>query len=112
MIPISAALRDAGREELLRRGGVGQRNTELPRARQREVQIFLVEPDAKAGIECPRDHSFAVDLEDTARCKAAHQRFAHFCRVGACFSGKHQCFADCLDVERDNDLIGNFGDLA
>src|SRR5690606_36337373 len=49
VVPLRAAVRAAGVEELLRGGGVGQRHAELARGGQREVEVLLVQLDAEAG---------------------------------------------------------------
>src|SRR6266851_10369970 len=56
MVPALAAQCGGGVEQLLRGGGVGQREVERPRAGQGEAQILLVQFDAEAGIEGALDH--------------------------------------------------------
>jgi len=35
-----------------------------PRAGERQIQIFLMQLDAKTRVECALDHALAVHLED------------------------------------------------
>ena len=90
----------------------GSDDAELARALQRQAQVLLVQPDAKARIEGALDHPLAVHLEDAARREAAHQRLAHLGRVGAGLAREQQRLADRGDVERDDDLVGDLGGLA
>src|SRR5215472_1476153 len=82
VVPRGASMRCTGVEELLRRRGVGQRYAERAARRQREVQVLLMQLDAKAGIERALDHALAVHLEDARRREAAHQRLPHLRWVG------------------------------
>ncbi len=58
------AVGGAGRHELLRHGRIGQCDAELFRARQRQVQVFLVQVDAEARLEGALDHALAVHFEN------------------------------------------------
>src|SRR6478609_6700646 len=53
MVPGRAALRHAGREQLLGQRRGGQDEAERPGIVQGEVEILLVQADAEAGIEGP-----------------------------------------------------------
>ena len=77
MIPALAAVRRAGVEQLLRRGGVGKRHAHLARRAERQVQILLMELDPKSGIERALDHPLAVHFQNARRGETAHQRLAH-----------------------------------
>jgi|SRR5208337_525800 len=74
MIPLRAAMRLAGVEQLLGAGRIGQRDPERAGARQREIEILLVQLDAEARIEGALDHALTVQLEDPRGGEAAHQR--------------------------------------
>ena len=112
MVPITATEGGAGAEHLLGAGGVRQVDPQLLGPGQRQVQILLVQIDAKAWIECALDHTFAVHFKDLRRGEAAHQRFTHLGRVGAVFRGEQQRFSHRLDVQCDDDLVRHFGGLA
>ncbi len=105
------AIGGAGRHELLRHSRVGQRHAELLRTRQRQVQIFLVQVDAKARLESALDHALAVHFENARRRKAAHQRLTHLGRIGPGLAGEQQRLGHGLDVERDDDLVGHLAGL-
>ena len=111
MVPRLAAMRRAGVEQLLRRGGVGQRDAERLGALQGEIEVLLVKFDPEAGRERAFDHALAVHLEDSRGREAAHQRLAHAGGIGAGLGGEQQRFGDRLDVEGDDDLIGDLGGL-
>ena len=51
-------------------------------------------------------------FENPRRREPAHQRLPHLGRIDPGFRGKQQGLADRLDRERDDDLIGDFRDLA
>ena len=67
MVPGRAAMRRAGVEQLLGGRGVRQRHPDLACARQREVQVLLVQLDAEARIEGALDHALAMHLRECAR---------------------------------------------
>src|SRR5262249_36601606 len=77
VVPGRAAARDAGGEQLLGGGGGGQRQAELARRAEGQVEVLLVQRDAKARLESALDHAVAQDVEDTRRGQAAHQRLPH-----------------------------------
>src|SRR5438309_11637910 len=52
VVPRGAAVCRACREQFLARRRVGQRNAERATGGQREIQILLMQLDAKAGREC------------------------------------------------------------
>ena len=62
----------------------------------------------KPGIEGPLDHAFAMYFQNARVGKSAHECLTNFCRVSASLGSKQQRFGDCLNVQRDNDLIGHF----
>ena len=64
VIPRAPAVCGAGVEQLLAGRGIRQRNAQLAAGLQRKVQIFLMELDAKAGIERALHHPLAVHLKD------------------------------------------------
>src|SRR6266545_2530415 len=81
MVPPRAAARDTRAEELLRARRVGEREPERARARQREVEILLVQLDPEAGLKRPLDHPFAVHFEDARRRESTHQSLPHPRRI-------------------------------
>ncbi len=93
-------------------GGVGQVDAQLLGALQGQVQVLLVQVDAEARVEGALDHALGMHLEDFRRGKATHQRFTHLGRVGAVLGGEQQRFADSLDIQGDDDLVGHLGGLA
>src|SRR5277367_6037548 len=107
MIPGLAAVRSAGVEQFLRGRGVRQRDPHALGALQGEVQILLVQFDPEAGREGPLDHALTMDFENPRRRKPAHQGLANLCRVGAHLGGEYQRLRYRLDVERDDDLVGD-----
>ena len=107
VVQLGAAVGRAGIEQLLRRRGVAAGHAERARALQREVQVLLVQLDAEARVEGALDHALAVHFEDARGGEAAHQRLAHLGRVGAGLRREHQRLADRLDVQRDDDLVGD-----
>ena len=44
--------------------GLRQRDTQAARTLQRQVQVFLMQRNTKAGLEGALDHAFAVYLQD------------------------------------------------
>ena len=97
---------------MLGAGGVRQVDPQFLGAGQGQVQVLLVQVDTEARIEGALDHALAVHFQDLGRCKATHQRFTHFGRVGAVFGGEQQRFGHRLDVQRNDDLVGHLGGLA
>jgi hypothetical protein len=81
-------------------------------ALQRQVEVLLVQLDAEARVEGALDHALAVHFEDARGGEAAHQRLPHLGRIGAGLGGEEQRFGDRLDGQRDDDLVGDLGDLA
>src|SRR5450830_1724656 len=93
MVPITATEGGAGAEHLLGAGGVRQVDPQLLGPGQRQVQILLVQIDAKARIEGALDHAFAVYFKDLRRGKATHQRLTHLGRIGAVFAANSSASA-------------------
>src|SRR6266851_4006659 len=62
MIPALAAVRCAGVEQLLRRGGVGKRHSNLACRGECQIQILLMKLDPKSGIKRTLDHPLAVNF--------------------------------------------------
>src|SRR5215203_3030412 len=73
VVPSGAALCDAGVEQLLGGCGVGQRDADLTRARQRKIEVLLVQLDAEARIEGALDHALAMHFENARGGEPAHQ---------------------------------------
>ena len=71
-----------------------------------------MQPDSKTGVECALDHALTMYLQDARCCKAPHQCFAHFGRIGARFAGEQQRLAHRSNVESDDDLIGDLAGLS
>jgi hypothetical protein len=86
--------------------------TPSARARQGQVQILLVQLDAKARLECALDHALAMHFENAAGRETTHQRLAHTRRVGTGLGGEQQRFGHGFDVQRDDDLVGHLRGLA
>src|SRR5262249_9241661 len=63
MVPACAAVGCTGIEELLTGRRVRKTDLEGACAGKREIEVLLMQLDAKAWLERPLDHSFAVDLE-------------------------------------------------
>ena len=61
-------MRRAGVEQLLCCHPVRQRHPGLARARQRVVQVFVVQLDPEAWVESAPDHALAMHLQDRRRC--------------------------------------------
>src|SRR5512138_1058179 len=59
MIPRLAAMGRAGTEQLLGQRRARQRKPEGPRALQRQIEILLVQLDAKTRLEIALDHALA-----------------------------------------------------
>ena len=68
--------------------------------------------DAEARIERALDHALGMDFEHARRGEAAEQRLAHLGRIGARLFREDQRLGGGLDVQRDDDLVGDLGDLA
>ena len=95
-------------EKLLRRCRVGQGDAQRPRALKARLNPSgAVRSEAR--IEGALDHPLAVHFQNLRGGKAAHQRFAHLGRIGAGLGGEQQRFGHGLDVQRDDDLIGDLG---
>ena len=100
-------MRGAAVEQFLRRRRIGQRETEFARRGERQIEVFLVQFDAEAGVEGALDHALTVHFENLGGRKAAHQRFTHLGGIGTGLGGEEQGFADGFDVECDDDLVGD-----
>ena len=90
----------------------GSEMPSVARAFQRQVEILLVQFDAEARLESALDHALAMHFENARGGKAAHQRLPHLGRIGAGLRCEHQRFADRLDGQRHDDLVGDLGGLA
>src|SRR5918994_993697 len=112
MVPGRASVRRTRVEQLLRVRRVRQAQLQLPGSLQGQIEIFLVQLDAEARIEGALDHALAVQLEDARAGEAAHERLAHLGRVRPRLGGEEQRFADGLDGQRHNDLVGDLRGLA
>ena len=71
--PCLAAVSGAGVEQLLRGGGVGQRQADGLGGLQGQVQVLLVQFNAEARIEGALDHALAVHFPNLGSSEAAHQ---------------------------------------
>src|SRR5262245_15721361 len=100
-------MRGARIEQLLGGGRIGQTQTELARVAEREIQVLLVQLDAKTGLKRALDHALAMQLEHTRRRESTHQRLAHFGWIRSRLRGEQQCLRNSFDVECDDDLISN-----
>jgi len=87
------------------------RLTPILRRREREIQILLVELDPESRVERTLHHPLAVHFEDPRRRESAHQRLTDAGRVSAGPRREKQRFADRLDRQRDDDLIGDLARL-
>jgi hypothetical protein len=89
-----------------------QRDPDVRRGTQSEFEILLVKPDPEAGIGCTFDHPQAVDVQHTRTRKSRRDRPTNSDRVGAKFGCENRRFTDGLDVEGDDDPVGDLGSLS
>ena len=90
MVQLRLAMGGAALHQLGGAGGVRQADTHLTRALQRQVQVFLVQADAKTRVKGASDHALAVHFQNAAGGKTAHQRLAHPGRIGPRLAGEQQ----------------------
>ncbi|MNX83035.1 hypothetical protein D3C86_1147850 [compost metagenome] len=112
VVELAEAIGRARVEQLLRGSRVRQRHAQRLGPLQRQIQIFLMEFDAEAGVERALDHPLAVHFQNARRREAAHQRLTHLGRVGASLGREQQRLGHRLDVQRHDDLVGHLGGLA
>lgn len=72
VVPSSAPLGDRCVQEFLAGGSCGESDLERLGALKRQVQILLVEFDAKARVEVALNHPRSVHFENTGVCKSTH----------------------------------------
>ena len=112
MIQIPAAMRHERPKHLLRDGRVRQREIQILRRTQSEIQVLLMQPNPETGGESALQHPLGMDFQHAGRREPAHQRFPHLRGIGAGFGREDQRLADGLDVQGDDDLIGDLAGLA
>ena len=112
MVGLTMAQRGAGLHQLRGHRGLRQRHVERARTLQRQIQILLVQRNAKARCKLALDHALAMHLQNARRGKAAHQRLTHPRRVGTGLAGKGQRLADRSNVQCNDDLVRHLADLA
>ena len=88
MVPRFPAKGSASIEQLLGCGGARQGQPKRSRPFQREIEILLMQLNAKTWIKIALQHALAVHFKDPGRRKAAHQRLAHQRRIGAGLGSK------------------------
>jgi len=112
MIAITIACRDAAVEQLLRRLGVRQGDSQFTGPVERETEILPVETNAESGVEAVVDHALAVHFQHARRGEAAHECLTHACRFDPRPCGEYERFRNRFDVQSHHDLVCDLGDLS
>ena len=77
-----------------------------------EADILQLEGGSATGSEITADHAIAVQVENPAFREPAEERLADESRIDACQFGETQGLGDGVDGLGDDELVGEFGDLA
>ena len=77
-----------------------------------EADVFELEGGATAGCEVAADHAVAMEVEDAAFGEAAEEGLADEGGVDAGEFGEAEGLGDGVDGLGDDELVGEFGDLA
>ncbi len=111
VVPVAAAQGNAGAEHLLGVGGVGQVDAQLLGALQGQVQVLLVQVDAEAWVEgalIMRSACTSRIFEEAKPPISASRTLAG----SAPFLAANSRLRRRLDVQGDDDLVGDLGGLA
>ena len=111
MVKVLHAIGTANLHQLRCAGGLRQSHAQSTGALQGQVQVFLVQANAKARGKGALDHALAVHLQDARGGKAAHQGLAYLGRVSSGLAGKQQGFAHGSNIQGHNDLVGHLAGL-
>jgi hypothetical protein len=77
-----------------------------------EADVFELECGAAAGGEVAADHAVAMEVEDAAFGEAAEEGLANEGGIDAGEFGESEGLGDGVDGLGDDELVGEFGDLA
>ena len=76
------------------------------------IEVLELELGGAAGFEVALDHAEPVFGKDTAGGKAALEGLADFGGVGPTGTSEDESFRNSADGDGDDDLVGEFGELA
>ena len=112
MVGLRMSQRGARLHQLGRTGGLHQGQAQRAGAFKCQVEVFLMQGDAKTRRKCAFDHSLTMHFKYPRCCKTTQQRLPHGGRVGTGLGGKDQSLAYGGDVQGYDNLVGNLAGLA
>lgn len=92
-------------------GSQEERNPNLASSLQGIGKILCVQINFEATFKVIVHYTQCLCLQDIASCQAAANRVIDELRVNACLRSQNQCFLHRRNVQRHDDLVGEFGDV-
>ena len=111
VVEFAAAFDHRRFEEFKNLAGDGQGHAEVIARFLDDVEVFVVQADAKARVEIAVDHALAPVLEHAATREPAAEDLDDFERIDARFRAHREGFGDACDGDGDEDLVARFHGL-
>ena len=99
-------------QHLLHLGRQQHRRPEAMRCIQSVVQILDVQVDLEAGLEVAGKNHRSFGFHHGAACKPAADRIEYELGIDAGLGRQHERFGHGSDIERNDDLVRQFGSIA